>query len=227
MKVLGPIVPSGSCSAPWSPGWRCCPLPALAVGARQFCSVDGVPVQSAAIALHSAPGARRLEIGGALVAAALASKMAGIYAIQAMESAEGAVDAPAGTEAETVVDRLAAQNVRSFREHHGLMVDDDFAYAFSSWEEAAANAGHAVADAWPEISHEMEDDAVMGLVDGAVAAGMSSGAAARPVVRLSKMASLWGRWRLRGRRSPRPEELFMDAGARQPRTLGGRSGLPS
>ena len=123
-KVLGPIVPSGSCWAPWSPGWRCCPLPTLAVGARQFCSVDGVPVRSAAIALHSAPGARRLAIGGALVAAALACKMAGIYAIQAMESA---VDAPAGTEAETVVDRLAAQTVRSFRKHHGLMVDDDFA----------------------------------------------------------------------------------------------------
>ena len=40
------------------------------------------------------------------------------------------------TEAETVVDRLAAQTVRSFREHHGLMVDDDFAYAFSSLKEA-------------------------------------------------------------------------------------------
>ena len=55
--------------------------------------------------------------------AALASKiqMAGIYAIQAMESAEGAVDAPAGTEAETVVHRLAAQNVRSFREHHSRL----------------------------------------------------------------------------------------------------------
>ena len=93
------------------------------MGARQFCRVDGVSVQSAAIALHSAPGARRLEIGGALVTAALASKiqMAGIYAIQAMESAEGAVDAPAGTEAETVVHRLAAQNVRSFREHHSRL----------------------------------------------------------------------------------------------------------
>ena len=86
------------------------------------------------------------------------------------------------------MDRLAAQTVRSFREHHGLMVDDDFAYAFSSWEEAAANAGHAVADAWAEISHDLEDDVVMGLVDRAVAAGMGTEAAARPVVRLSKMA---------------------------------------
>ena len=72
------------------------------------------------------------------------------------------------------MDRLAAQTVRSFREHHGLMVDDDFAYAFSSWEEAAANAGHAVADAWAEISHDLEDDVVMGLVDRAVAAGMGT-----------------------------------------------------
>ena len=51
------------------------------------------------------------------------------------------MDAPPGTEAqaETVVDRLVAQSVRAFRERHGLMVDDDFAYAFASWEEAAAN----------------------------------------------------------------------------------------
>eukprot|EP00439_Symbiodinium_sp_Y106_P060418 s2668_g8.t3 len=81
-----------------------------------------------------------------------------------------------------------AELPRTFRERHGLMVDDDFAYAFSSWEEAAANAGHAVADAWAEISQDLADDAVMGLVDQAVAAGLGAGAAARPVVRLSKMA---------------------------------------
>ena len=36
--------------------------------------------------------------------------------------------------------------------------------------------------------HDLEDDVVMGLVDRAVAAGMGTEAAARPVVRLSKMA---------------------------------------
>ena len=81
-------MPFGSSSARWLPGWRCFPLPASAVSACQFCSVDGAPAQSSAIALHSAPGARRLEIGGAVAAAVLAGKMAGIYAIQAMESAD-------------------------------------------------------------------------------------------------------------------------------------------
>ena len=34
----------------------------------------------------------------------------------------GAVDAPPGTAAETVVDRLAAQAVLAFRERHGLVL---------------------------------------------------------------------------------------------------------
>ena len=44
------------------------------------------------------------------------SKLAAGCPIQAMGSAEGAVDAPPGTDAVTVVDRLAAQSVRAFRE---------------------------------------------------------------------------------------------------------------
>ncbi|CAE7326591.1 clpC, partial [Symbiodinium sp. CCMP2456] len=91
------------------------------------------------------------------------------------------------TSAETVVDRMAAQAVASFRERHGLLEDNDFAYAFSSWEEAAENAGHAVADAWSELSQDLEDDALMSLVDRAVAAGAAAPPATQPVVRLSKM----------------------------------------
>ena len=50
------------------------------------------------------------------------------------------------------------------------------------------NAGHAVADAWSELSQDIEDDAVLSLVDRAVEAGAHAGAAARPAVRLSKLA---------------------------------------
>ena len=71
-----------------------------------ICSVGFAPAQSAAIALPNAPGARRLELGGA-VAAVFA-----IYAIpEAMESTEGPGGVQWMHEAETVVDRLAAQSV--------------------------------------------------------------------------------------------------------------------
>ena len=125
-----------------------------------------------------------------------------------------------------------AELPRTFRERHGLMVDDDFAYAFSSWEEAAANAGHAVADAWAEISQDLADDAVMGLVDQAVAAGLGAGAAARPVVRLSKMArKSVSEVAAARKKDSTPQmtsaaagelaEFLMDAGARQPQGLSG------
>ena len=72
-------------------------------------------------------------------------------------------------------------------------------------------------------SQDLEDDAVMGLV---VAAGMSSGAAARPVVRLSKMArksvgeepTAQNDERCCGRAGRVP---FTYAGARQPQDLSG------
>ena len=108
--------------------------------------------------------------------AAVAGKMAGIYAIQAMESAEGAVDAPAGTEAETVVPSGSPDRpvvLGASRAHGGRRLRLRLLFIKGSWAE---------------ISHDLEDDAVMGLVDRAVAAGMGTGAAARPVVCLSKMA---------------------------------------
>eukprot|EP00439_Symbiodinium_sp_Y106_P070216 s2883_g12.t1 len=61
----------------------------------------------------------------------------------AMGSAEGAVDAPPGTDAVTVVDRLAAQ-------------------------PQLANAGHAVADARAELSQDLDDEAVLSSVHGAL-----------------------------------------------------------
>ena len=43
-----------------------------------------------------------------------------------------------------MVDRLVALNIRSFRELYGLMVDDDFAYAFFHERRRRLNTGHAV-----------------------------------------------------------------------------------
>ena len=66
--------------------------------------------------------------------------------------------------------------------------------------------------------------AVLGLIDRAVAAGMRPEAAARPVLRLSKLARKpmgdAGR-HPRTRCRLRLAEVFVDAGARQPHDLGG------
>ncbi|CAE7730172.1 unnamed protein product [Symbiodinium sp. CCMP2592] len=154
--------------------WQGCPfsrLLARVVACRLFSSVTVAESQHALLAPIPASAAHRLRV---FLAASLAGPMSGIYAVQAMEGRAGAVDAPPGTAAETVVDRMAARAVNSFRERHGLQADNDFAYAFSSWEEASHNAGHAVADAWSEVSQDMQDDALLGLVDRAVAAGAAA-----------------------------------------------------
>ena len=158
--------------------------------------------------------------------------MSGIYATQAMEGRAGAVDAPPGSAAETVVDRMAAQAVAAFRERHGLLEDNDFAYAFSSWEEAAENAGHAVADAWSELSQDLEADALLNLVDRAVAAGARAASESQPVVRLSKFRRKQTvAERAPERRKPAPAvsgpvatelaEYLVAAGARRPADLRG------
>ena len=176
------------------------------------------------------PSAHRI---GALIAAALVGPMSGIYATQAMESRHGAIDAPPGSAAETVVDRLAAQAVLSLRERHGLIADSDFAYAFSSWEEAAQNSGHAVADAWAEVFQDLEDDAILGLVDKAVAAGQVDRVSGPTPVRISHLvlrkpvAERAGRSRKRdlpalaGAASDELCEFLVDSGARQPDNLQG------
>ena len=130
----------------------CCQCRSAVAGVRQSSSAGDARPQFSPI---SCPAASAHRIG-ALIAAALVGPMSGIYATQAMESRHGAIDAPPGSAAETVVDRLAAQAMLSFRERHGLIADSDFAYAFSSWEEAAQNSGHAVADAWAEVSQDLE-----------------------------------------------------------------------
>ena len=94
------------------------------------------------------------------------------------------------------------------------MEDADFAYAFFSREEAANHAGHAVADAWSELSQDLEDDAVLSLVAWtAVAAGAASEGRGQTVRKpvpetVSTQAA----------RSTRGElcDFLVDAGARQP-----------
>jgi len=229
MSGRGPTERFGFCSGPWRQGWPSSPHLAEAVARPLFCNAVPASSQHALTACPAAPHARRI---GVLLAAALAvGPMSGIYATQAMEGRAGAVDAPPGTSAETVVDRMAAQAVASFRERHGLLEDNDFAYAFSSWEEAAENAGHAVADAWSELSQDLEDDALMSLVDRAVAAGAAAPPATQPVVRLSKMMRKRPVAERAPQRRQRPDvsgpvaaelaDYLVAAGARRPADLRG------
>ena len=206
----------------------CCQCRSAVAGVRQSSSASDARPQFSPISC-SAASAHRI---GALIAAALVGPMSGIYATQAMESRQGAIDAPPGSAAETVVDRLAAQAVLSFRERHGLIADSDFAYAFSSWEEAAQNSGHAVADAWAEVSQDLEDDAILGLVDRAVAAGQAERASVPAPARISHLvrkpvAERAGRSRRRdlpalsGAADGELCEFLVDSGARQPDNLQG------
>ena len=206
----------------------CCQCRSAVAGVRQSSSASDARPQFSPISC-SAASAHRI---GALIAAALVGPMSGIYATQAMESRQGAIDAPPGSAAETVVDRLAAQAVLSFRERHGLIADSDFAYAFSSWEEAAQNSGHAVADAWAEVSQDLEDAAILGLVDRAVAAGQAERASVPAPVRISHLvrkpvAERAGRSRRRdlpalsGAADGELCEFLVDSGARQPDNLQG------
>ena len=203
----------------------CCQCRSAVAGVRQSSSAGDARPQFAPI---SCPAASAHRIG-ALIAAALVGPMSGIYATQAMESRHGAIDAPPGSAAETVVDRLAAQAVLSFPERHGLIADSDFAYAFSSWEEAAQNSGHAVADAWAEVSQDLEDDAILGLVDKAVAAGQAERASVPVPVRISLVRKPERAGRSRKRDLPALSgaaagelcEFLVDSGARQPDNLQG------
>ncbi|CAE7745577.1 clpC [Symbiodinium sp. CCMP2592] len=174
-----------------------------------FSSAIVAESQHALTARIPASAAHRLRV---FLAASLAGPMSGIYSVQAMEGQAGAVDAPPGTAAETVVDRVAAKKVLAFREMHGLLEDGDFAYAFASWEEAASNAGHAVADAWSEVSQDLQDDALLSLVDRAVAAGAAAAESARPVVRLSKLVKPVGETAPRKRRQSAAQVSGPDAG---------------
>ncbi|CAE7241463.1 clpC [Symbiodinium natans] len=113
------------------------------------------------------------EVAGAALAAALASQMAGIYALQAMEdpSAQG--------------ETLGEPEAETYRVRYGLEDDLDFSYAFTSWEKARDAGGHAVADAWAEVCNDREDGAALGFVRQAVDA-----AAARPAVRAAVVKKL-------------------------------------
>ena len=89
---------------------------------------------------------------GLLASAALALAMSdppGIYAAEASGSDP--------LSAETAQERLEAMRTGQWREKMGLVADDDFAFAFSSFKEAVMNAGHHVASDWLRIRQEREE----------------------------------------------------------------------
>ena len=70
---------------------------------------------------------------------------------QQVSQAAGSTDRPTpsqGWRAEDSLARVAAARASSWRTEHGMTADADFAFAFSSWEEAAAVGGHFLADEW-------------------------------------------------------------------------------
>ena len=75
--------------------------------------------------------------------------MAGAYAAQAMEG-EGAWSAA------TSLQVIAASRVREWRQKHRVQKDADFAFYFTSYEQAVRQAGHHVADAWTVARAEQE-----------------------------------------------------------------------
>ena len=100
------------------------------------------------VAAATAPRSLLGVLASATVALAM-SDPPGIYAAEASGSDP--------LSAETAQERLEAMRTGRWREKMGLVADDDFAFAFSSFEEAVMNAGHHVASDWLHIRQEREE----------------------------------------------------------------------
>ena len=93
--------------------------------------------------------------------------------------------------ADTVLDKLAEERARKFRDAYFLQKDRDFADAFASWEEAVTAGGAAVADAWMETVADIDDPILLRAVDEAHAAAATVRREERPpIVRLLKPTKL-------------------------------------
>ena len=57
----------------------------------------------------------------------------------------------------TAMDLLNANRVATWRDNAGMQEDSDFGYRWSSYEQAAADAGHTVARAWLTVRAEQEE----------------------------------------------------------------------
>ena len=53
---------------------------------------------------------------------------------------------------------IAAQRARQWREAEGLLDDDDFAYAYTDYDQVVGLAGHHVADDWLQTRARVEEN---------------------------------------------------------------------
>ena len=104
-----------------------------------------------AVNAHARAKILALQLVVILTAAAMADLPRGRYALEATEGSEPSWSAA------TAIDLAQEVVVGEFRQSRNLMRDSDFAFAFSSYEEAQAVGGQFVATAWAQVrANEME-----------------------------------------------------------------------
>ena len=89
---------------------------------------------------------------------AMASGGKGYYAAQAAASSSSGGDLAPGWRAADSLMMIAAQRARQWREAEGLLDDDDFAYAYTDYDQVVGLAGHHVADDWLQTRARVEEN---------------------------------------------------------------------
>ena len=88
---------------------------------------------------------------------AMASGGKGYYAAQAAASSSSGGDPEPGWRAADSLMMIAAQRARQWRENEGLLDDNDFAYAYTDYDQVVGLAGHHVADDWLQTRARVEE----------------------------------------------------------------------
>ena len=88
---------------------------------------------------------------------AMASGGKGYYAAQAAASSSSGGDPDPGWRAADSLMMIAAQRARQWRENEGLLDDNDFAYAYTNYDQVIGLAGHHVADDWLQTRARVEE----------------------------------------------------------------------
>jgi len=80
------------------------------------------------------------------------------YAAQAAASSSSGSDPAPGWKAAVSLLMIAAQRARQWREAEGLLDDNDFAYAYTDYDQVVGLAGHHVADDWLQTRARVEEE---------------------------------------------------------------------
>ena len=89
---------------------------------------------------------------------AMASGGKGYYAAQAAASSSSGGDPAPGWRAADSLMMIAAQRARQWREGEGLLDDNDFAHAYTDYDQVVGLAGHHVADDWLQTRARVEEE---------------------------------------------------------------------